>query len=94
MLPKESYYALRAVDIFSPRSLVSPRPRQERIGDEIAQQWSGCLLLTISSFIDLISDRIFGAFGLRLNAGFWNRTSITLTVDPEVEAPFASPLVN
>jgi len=91
MLPKESYYALGTIDIFSPSSFVSPRPGQESIGDEIAQQWSGCLLLTISSFIDLISDRIFGAFGLRLNAGFWNRTAIALAVDPEVVAPLATP---
>ena len=37
---------------------------------------------------------VFGAFGLRLKAGFWNRTAIALAVDPEVVAPLATPFEN
>ena len=72
-----------------PRSFVNLRPRQESVGDEIPQQRSGSFLFTVSTFIHLIANCVFGAFGLRLNAGFWNRTAITLAVDPEVVAPLA-----
>ena len=62
------------------------------VDDEVPQQRSGSFLLTIGTFIHVIANCVFGAFGLCLNAGFWNRTAIALAVDREVIAPLATPL--